>query len=620
MFLVLRSDAQHRVSNDPRSTCGQKSNLSLTTDWRSVSMEKAFFITGLSAMNSTLWTLAGPVKRSMALSVGLGLLVTAAYIGQGLLSALTLAAVFRAHDYAQALTYVAVLGGILVLRGLLLWWVEIAAQNTAAATKESLRARLIAKLLQLGPSFANAQKSGEIQTTIVSGVEAVETYYSRYLPTVFTAIFGCLGVLACLAAVDLRSALVLAPFVAAAPLVNNFWRKWRRNSSRGLFAVRADFGAYLLDSLQGLVTLKAFAAIGPRRVTLVKKAQELRYEAMRTLSVSLARGGVTGLLTLGGVAFLLSWNAWRVASGELAPVVLFMSLFLAREAFRPLDRVEKEFHAAYAGATAAPAIAKLLATEPTILEPAAPAPSPARSDVTFENVTFAYGAAAPALKSVSFTIGEEQRVALVGPSGAGKSTVIALLLRFFDPQHGTIRIGGVDIRSMSLEALRAQMAVVSQDTYLFHGSIADNLRIAKPDAGDDEIAAAADAAQIGDFIRGLPEGFATQVGERGAQLSGGQRQRLAIARALLKNAPLLILDEATSNIDPASEQALQKALANLFRRRTTIVIAHRLSTIREADRILVLNEGAVVERGTHDELLSQQGLYTRLTAAQGVAA
>jgi ATP-binding cassette, subfamily C, bacterial CydD len=571
-------------------------------------------------MNSTLWTLAGPIKRYMAVSVLLGLLVTAAYIGQGLFSALILSAVFRTHDYAEAGYYVAALAGVVLVRGLLLWLSELAAQTTASVTKENLRERLIKKLLDLGPSFVNAQKSGEIQTTIVSGVEAVETYYSRYMPTVFTAIFGCLAVLGALASVDWRSALVLAPFVALAPIISDVWRRWRRNASRGLFAVRADFGAYLLDSLQGLVTLKAFAAIGPRRVTLVHKAQELRQEAMRTLSISLMRGGVTGLLTLGGVAFLLSMNAWRVASGELAPVVLFMSLFLAREAFRPIDRVEKEFHAAYAGATAAPSILKLLAAEPSIHEPAAPAAPPARAEISFENVTFSYGGDEAALKSVSFTIGEHQRIALVGPSGAGKSTIAALLLRFFDPQQGAIRIGGVDIRDMSLDALRAQMAVVSQDTYLFHGTIGDNLRIAKPNATDAEINAAADAAQIGEFIRGLPLGFATEVGERGAQLSGGQRQRLAIARALLKNAPLLILDEATSNIDPASELALQKALDHLLKRRTTIVIAHRLSTIREADRILVLNNGAVVERGTHDELVAQHGLYTRLTVAQGVAA
>jgi ATP-binding cassette, subfamily C, bacterial CydD len=324
---------------------------------------------------------------------------------------------------------------------------------------------------------------------------------------------------------------------------------------------------------------------------------------------------------MGGVASLLAWNAWRVADHELPAVALFVTLFLAREAFRPLDRLEREFHAAWNGQTAAPAIAGLLATNAPVKDPANPVCPPDRADVAFDHVTFAYdGARRPALDRVSFTIAEHQCVALVGPSGAGKTTIASLLLRFFDADGGSIRIGGVDVRDMQLADLRRRIALVAQDTYLFHGTIADNLRIAKPDATAVEIAAAARAAQIDAFIATLPDGYQTEVGERGTQLSGGQRQRIAIARALLKNAPILILDEATSSVDPASERAIQTALETLLERRTTIVIAHRLSTIRRADRILVLDEGTVVERGTHDELVTTGGLYAKLTLAQGAAA
>jgi ATP-binding cassette, subfamily C, bacterial CydD len=572
-------------------------------------------------MTGTLWGLAGPIRWNVLVSVVIGLAVTAAYVGQGVLLALALAAVFRAHDMARAEECVAGLLVLLLVRGLLLWAGEIAAQKTSQVTKECLRERLLAKLIELGPSYANAQQSGKLQQTVVGGVEALETYFSRYVPTLFVAFFGCIGVLAALALIDLHSALVLAPFVVIVPIFSRAWSRWRRRYSGGLFRVRADFGAYLLDSLQGLVTLKAFSATIVRRVGLVQRAVELRLEAMRTLSISLARGGFTGLLSMGGVATLLAWNAWRVADHQLPAVVLFMTLFLAREAFRPLDRLEREFHAAYNGQTAAPAIAALLAATSAVKEPAVPVAPPSRAEVAFDRVTFAYdGSNRPALDDVSFTIGEHQRVALVGPSGAGKTTIVSLLLRFFDPAHGAIRIGGVDVRDMSLADLRAQVALVAQDTYLFHGTIADNLRMAKEDATDAEIEAAARAAQIDDFIRALPQGYLTEVGERGAQLSGGQRQRVAIARALLKNAPILILDEATSSVDPASELAIQKALERLLERRTTIVIAHRLSTIRKADRILVLHNGAVVERGTHDELLSRDGLYSRLTHAQGAAA
>jgi ATP-binding cassette, subfamily C, bacterial CydD len=572
-------------------------------------------------MARTLWKLAGPIRWNVLASVIMGLLVTGCYVTQGVLVALALAAVFRAHDMPRAEACLAGLAATLLARGALLWLAEVAAQKTAQRTKESLRERLLAKLLALGPSFANSQQSGKLQQTVVGGVEAIEIYYSRYLPTVFVALFGCAMVMAVLAAVDWRSAAALAPFVVIVPIFSRAWQAWRHSSSAGLFGVRAEFGAYLLDSLQGLVTLKAFSATIARRIALVKRAVELRLEAMRTLSVSLARSGVTGLLSMGGVATVLGWNSWRLSKHELPAVALFMTLFLAREAFRPLDRLEREFHAAWNGQTAAPAIAGLLAAPAAVREPAEAAAPPTRKDIAFEGVTFAYdGAARPALDNVSFRISEHQRVALVGPSGAGKTTITSLLLRFFDPDAGSISIGGIDLRGMRLADLRRLVALVAQDTYLFHGTIADNLRIAKPDATDAEITAAAQAAQIDDFIRTLPQGYETEVGERGAQLSGGQRQRLAIARALLKDAPILILDEATSSVDQASERAIQTALETLLARRTTIVIAHRLSTIRKADRILVLNEGAIVEHGTHDELVRRGGVYSKLTLAQGEAA
>jgi ATP-binding cassette subfamily C protein CydCD len=391
--------------------------------------------------------------------------------------------------------------------------------------------------------------------------------------------------------------------------------------SSGIFAAMGAFGAFLLDSLQGIVTLKAFDASARRRAELARLAARLRQESMATLSVTLMRTGLTGLVSLGGVAVVVALDAWRVANGELRPVVLFMTLMLAREAFRPLDQLEKAFHTAWNASGAAAPIMALLAEQPAISEPLEPAARPPRSGIVFEQVSFAYAEGeAPALQSASFAIEERSLVALVGPSGAGKSTVVALLLRFFDPQAGSIRIGEVDIRSLSRADLRSLISVVSQDTHLFHGTIEDNLRIAKPAATMAEIRAAAKAAHIDGFIDGLAQGYATEVGERGTQLSGGQRQRIAIARALLKDAPILLLDEATSSVDPASEQAIQQALAEVARRRTTLVIAHRLSTIRSADRILVLESGTVREEGRHDDLVRRGGLYTKLVSAQGEAA
>lgn len=572
-------------------------------------------------MIGQLLDLAGPMRGRIAKSVGIGLALTLCYVLQGVFLALALAALMSGTGLDGVLLWILAFAGIVLVRGVLLWASEIAAQSTAQATKEDLRHRLLSHLIELGPGAARGQETGDLQATIVAGVEALESYYSRYLPAIFVAIFGSSGILAALAFVDWRSALLLAVFVAGLPIVDRLWLKWRMPISSGIFAAMGAFGAYLLDSLQGIVTLKAFDATARRRAELARRAARLRQECMTTLRVTLMRTGLTGLITLAGIAAMLCFNAWRLAEGQLAPVVLFLTLFLAREAFRPLDRLEKEFHTAWSASGAAAPIAALLARRPHIIEAALPAAKPDKSDIAFENVSFAYATDdRPAITDASFTVKENEFVALVGPSGAGKSTVISLLLRFFDPTSGAIRIGGADIRDLAINDLRALVSVVSQDTYLFHGTIADNLRLARPGAGLEEIRAAAMAAHIDEFIMGLPQGYETEVGERGAHLSGGQRQRLAIARAILKDAPILLLDEATSSVDPQSEKAIQVALDTFFRRRTTLVIAHRLSTIRKADRILVMEAGRIVEQGRHDELGRSEGVYARLMLAQGEAA
>lgn len=571
-------------------------------------------------MGGRMLGLASPVRLQIALSAGLGLMVTACYVVQGMFLAIALAALFAASPVDGVIWWIAAFAIVVVVRGLLLWLAEIAAQTIAQRTKEDLRHRLLSRLIALGPGTLLSRQAGDLQATIVAGVEALESYYSRYMPSIFVAIGGCAGVVLCLAWVDWKSAVLLGAFVVAFPLADKLWLRWRMPKSSGVFAAMGAFGAYLLDSLQGIVTLKAFDATAARRASLAQRAAVLRQEAMTTLSVTLMRTGLTGFITLGGIALVLSVNAWRVAAADLAPIALFMTLFLAREAFRPLDRLEKEFHTAWLASGAATPILALLATTPKVQEPAQPLAAPTADDIVFNDISFAYGEGeVPALSSVSFTVRDKEFVALVGPSGAGKSTVISLLLRFFDPSSGHISIGGKDIRNLSLDKLRSLISVVSQDTYLFHGSVEENLRLAKPDATTEEIRRAAKAAHIHDFIESLPQGYGTKIGERGAHFSGGQRQRLAIARALLKDAPILLLDEATSSVDPRSERAIQEALDALVRRRTTLVIAHRLSTIRKADQILVLDAGRIVEQGDHHSLERNGGLYSKLMQAQGEA-
>jgi len=241
--------------------------------------------------------------------------------------------------------------------------------------------------------------------------------------------------------------------------------------------------------------------------------------------------------------------------------------------------------------------------------------------ITLHDVTFTYpGRRRPALVNVSFTVPAGATVALVGPSGAGKTTIASLLLRFWDPERGAITLAGHDLRACALEELRSHIALVAQDTHLFNDTLGGNIRIARPEASPTDLAAAVERAALGPLVAGLPQGLDTPVGERGLQLSGGQRQRVAIARAFLRDAPVLILDEATSHLDAVNEAVVQEALVSLARTRTTIVIAHRLSTVRAADRIVVLDEGRVVEQGRHEDLLHRRGLYARLVSRQVAAA
>jgi ATP-binding cassette subfamily C protein CydCD len=404
-------------------------------------------------------------------------------------------------------------------------------------------------------------------------------------------------------------ACVLAPFLqyaGASPVLG------RQRIDRLGSAAREALGligAYATETIQGLAELVIFGATVRRRdgfMTAVRAYQTLRLSLLDDLSFQAAMlDAVTGL---GGLA-VAAIGAVLVTDGIIAPAMLPLLVLISVAAFLPVSEI------AQVGRQLADTIAStrrlhVVHAEPVLindgkLEPAVPSGG---SGVRFEDVDFTYpGRTLPAVSHMTFDVPPGSTVAFVGPSGAGKTTVANLLLRFWDPQSGTIRLDGVDLRDLTLDGLRGRIAMVAQDTYLFNDTLEANVRLARPDAPREQVARALSRAALADFVAELPEGLATRVGERGVQLSGGQRQRISIARAFLKNAPMLILDEATSHLDTLSEQAVRKALDALMADRTTIVVAHRLSTVRAADVILVLRDGRVIESGSHDALIAQGG-------------
>jgi ATP-binding cassette subfamily B protein len=510
--------------------------------------------------------------------------------------------------------------GLAATLALATWFRFFLMMTTGERVVADLRRAVFDHVIGLEPAFFEATRTGEVVSRLTNDATLLQQVIGFGVSMFVRNALMMLGAAVMLFVTSWKLALLVLIGVPATLIpILVLGRRVRRLSRDNQDRV-ADVSSYVEEAVHEVRTVQAYVHEDVDRARFAAHAEaayrsgvsRVRQKAFLISSVMLIAFSAVGIiLWVGGHDVL----AGRLSAGELAAFVFYAAVVAGGAG--TVSEVWGELQRA-AGATER--LVELLETPPRIVAPPAPAAAPAggRLEIAFEEVEFSYPARpdAPALERFTLRVAAGERVALVGPSGAGKSTVFALLLRFYDPQAGSIRVGGVELRAMDPAALRRLVAVVPQEPVLFAASVLDNVRYGRPGAARDEVLAACEAAFALEFIERLPQGLDTAIGERGVTLSGGQRQRLSIARALLADRPILLLDEATSSLDAESERMVQRALEALERGRTTLAIAHRLATVQHADRIVVMERGRRVAQGTHAELLREGGLYARLAALQ----
>ncbi|MGL4727795.1 MAG: ABC transporter transmembrane domain-containing protein, partial [Bosea sp. (in: a-proteobacteria)] len=482
-----------------------------------------------------------------------------------------------------------------------------------------LRKAVFAHLTKLDAAFFDTAKAGELVSRLTADTTQIRAALGASASIALRNVLLFFGALVMMVITSPRlSAMVIGaiPLVVAPLVLSGRGVRARAKAAQDRLA---DASAYASEAVSASRTMQAFGAEG-QTANRFGKTAEVAYEATRkALAGRALLTGFAIFMVSASVVFVLWTGASDVFAGTMTGGRLSQFILYAVFAASALGQLSEVYTEVTAAAGSAERLGELLATQPQVTAPARPQPMSAKNegDLAFEDVSFTYASRdEPSLDHVSFRLKPGERVALVGPSGAGKSTVLQLALRFYDPQSGAVRLDGVAAAKSDPVEWRTRFALVPQEPVIFGTSVADNIRYGRPDASDAEVAHAASLAAASGFIEALPQGYATQIGERGVTLSGGQRQRLAIARAILKDAPVLLLDEATSALDSESERAVQDALEGLMKGRTTLVVAHRLATILSSDRILVMDGGRIVEQGTHAELVALGGLYARLARLQ----
>ena len=480
-----------------------------------------------------------------------------------------------------------------------------------------LRSRLYDKLQCLDLSFFHDKQTGDLMSRVVNDTRDFELLYAHMIPDIITNLVTFVGVLVILLTINWKLALITCCPIPLILISGIIFAKIVRPFFRASQKVMGELNAQLQDSLSGLHEIQAFGQEEYEGERVRQKSLEQVVAMLRALRASAIFHPCVELLSSTGTVLVVFFGGYLAYKGQITVAdivafVLYLSLFYA-----PVSGLANLLESLQQSLAGAERVTLILDTPSAIQNSKDAKPlENVKGALTFDDVTFHYENQIPVLKHVSFSCDPGMMVALVGPTGVGKTTATQLISRFYDPIEGRILIDGQDIKNVTLESLRHNISPVLQDTFLFNGTIAENIGYARPDATKEEIEAAAKAAHIHEDILHMPDQYETQVGERGLRLSGGQKQRVAIARAILRNSPIIVLDEATASVDVATEKQIQKAINELAGKRTIIAIAHRLSTIMNADLILVIHDGEIAERGTHAELMEKQGIYYNMQKAQ----